>query len=152
LRKSGSDDQSHWNRRRFLNGSLAAGAAAAGLWRGALPVLASERGRDRGGDDLTEGDIAILRLLAAAELIEADLWQQYSELGGTQDGEVSGVNGGNSLYMAALQILDGDMSQYVHDNTDDELSHAAFLNAYLESKGQKPSKRTMAYRLGKPLN
>jgi ferritin-like protein len=163
LRKSGNYDQCNLNRRRFLNGSLAASAAAAGLWRGALPVLASERGRDRGGENLTEGDVAILRLLAAAELIEADLWQQYSELGGTQDGEVSGLNGGNSLYMAALQILDGDMSQYVHDNTDDELSHAAFLNAYLESKGQKhvdldkfrtlpSSKATGARQLGRLTN
>ena len=27
------------------------------------------------------------------------------------------------------------MAQYIHDNTDDEKSHAAFLKAYLESKG-----------------
>ena len=134
-----SDDKSHLNRRTFLNGSLAASAAAAGLWRGALPVLAKQgAGATERGGDLTKGDGAILRLLAAAELIEADLWQQYSELGGTQDREVSGVHGGNPLYMAALQILDGDMSQYVHDNTDDELSHVAFLNAYLELKGQNP--------------
>src|SRR5579884_3681811 len=59
------------------------------------------------------GDIAILRFLAAAEIIETDLWLQYSELGGTQDREVSGENGGNELYMAALQILDGDMPQYI---------------------------------------
>ena len=69
------------------------------------------------------------------EQVEADLWIQYSELGGTQDNEVSGVNGGNPLYAAALQILDGDMPQYIHDNTDDEISHAAFLGKYLESKG-----------------
>jgi hypothetical protein len=123
------------NRRSFLKGGMVAAGAAtlgAGLFKGGLSAF----GRDR-DDELTQGDVAILRLLAAAELIEADLWQQYSELGGTQDNEVSGVNGGNPLYMAALQILDGDMSQYVHDNTDDELSHVAFLNAYLESKGQK---------------
>jgi hypothetical protein len=84
---------------------------------------------------ITKGDIAILRFLNALEQVEADLWQQYSELGGTQDNEVSGVNGGNALYTAALQILDGDMAQYIHDNTDDELSHASFLKNYLESKG-----------------
>ena len=39
---------------------------------------------------------------------------------------------------AALTILDGDMPQYIHDNTDDEISHAAFLKAYLESKGAEP--------------
>ena len=91
--------------------------------------------RDESSDDLTQGDIAILRFLNALEQVEADLWTQYSELGGVQDNEVSGVNGGNPLYMGALQILDGDMSQYIHDNTDDENSHAAFLKAYLESKG-----------------
>ncbi|HEX5482465.1 MAG TPA: hypothetical protein VFZ08_07540 [Terriglobia bacterium] len=125
------------NRRLFLKkGMLAAGGAAAGagLLANGLPVFAGDHDGD-GDDRLTRGDVAILRLLAAAEIIETDLWQQYSELGGTQDKEVSGVKGGNPLYMGALQILDGDMPQYVHDNTDDELSHALFLNAYLASKG-----------------
>jgi len=87
------------------------------------------------GGDITRGDIAILRFLNALEQIEADLWLQYSELGGIQDNEVSVVGGGNALYTGALQILDGDMAQYIHDNTDDEFSHAAFLKAYLESRG-----------------
>jgi hypothetical protein len=85
---------------------------------------------------LTKGDAAILRFLAAAEIIESDLWIQYNELGGVQDNEVPGLGGGGSMpYTLALQNLDGDMPQYIHDNTDDELSHAAFLNAYLASKG-----------------
>src|SRR5579863_237276 len=79
---------------------------------------------------LSEGDAALLRFAAAVELIEADLWQQYNELGG--------INGGNPAYIAALSNLDGDMAQYIADNTDDELSHAAFLNAYLISKGEEP--------------
>jgi hypothetical protein len=79
---------------------------------------------------LSRGDAAILRFLAAAEIIESDLWQQYNELGG--------VNGGNRAYILALQNLDGDMPQYIADNTDDELSHAAFLNAYLKSRGAEP--------------
>jgi hypothetical protein len=79
---------------------------------------------------LSKGDAALLRFAAAAELIEADLWQQYNELGGVQ--------GGNPAYIAALSNLDGDMPQYIADNTDDELSHAAFLNAYLISKGEAP--------------
>jgi len=122
-------------------GLLGRGLSAFGQERaGAGPSVkqgdvAFKRDREERRDRLTRGDVAILRLLAAAELIETDLWQQYSELGGTQDSEVSGVNGGNPLYTAALQILDGDMDQYVHDNTDDEISHAAFLNAYLASKG-----------------
>ena len=123
------------NRRSFLKtGITAAGAATigAGLLGSRLPAFGQERDRD---GDLTKGDIAILKFLNAVEQIEADLWIQYSELGGTQDNEVSGVNGGNPLYTAALTILDGDMAQYIHDNTDDEISHAAFLKAYLESKG-----------------
>ena len=72
---------------------------------------------------------------AAAEIIESDLWEQYTELGGTQDSEESGVSGGSPLYMSALQILDGDMAQYIHDNTDDEKSHFSFSNAYLDSRG-----------------
>lgn len=128
------------NRRSFMKkGVLAAGGAAmsAGLLAKRFPVFADDRDGD-GDDRLTRGDVAILRLLAAAEIIESDLWQQYSELGGVQDKEVSGVNGGNPLYRAALTILDPDMPQYIHDNTDDELSHAAFLNAYLMSKGHHP--------------
>lgn len=116
----------------------------AGLLTRGLPSFADDRedDRDRNGDGhLTRGDVAILRLLAAAEIIETDLWQQYAELGGVQDKgsniEVLGI-GGNPLYTAALTILDGDMAQYIHDNTDDEQSHVAFLNAYLMSKGHDP--------------
>jgi hypothetical protein len=83
------------------------------------------------------------------------LWEQYDELGG--------VNGGNSAYMAALSNLDGDMPQYITDNTDDERSHAAFLNAYLRSKGAEPvnldafrtlasSKATGARQVGRLTN
>jgi|SRR5438477_378194 len=100
---------------------LAPGAA---LLRGSGKALAAN-----GRQELTQGDVAILQLLAAAELIEADLWQQYNELGG--------VDAPTSGYAAALQILDGDQPQYIADNTDDEMSHAAFLNAYLKSKGEQ---------------
>ena len=122
------------NRRSFLkNGMIAAGAATvgAGLLTAGLPAF----GRDDDRAPITKGDIAILRFLNALEQVEADLWLQYSELGGTQDNEVSGVKGGNPLYAGALQILDGDMAQYIHDNTDDEISHASFLKNYLESNG-----------------
>ncbi|PYX04753.1 MAG: hypothetical protein DMG85_16830, partial [Acidobacteria bacterium] len=78
---------------------------------------------------LPDGDVAILQLLAAVELIEEDLWQQYNELGG--------VDAPDSGYKAGLVILDGDQPQYIADNTDDEISHAAFLNAYLASKGEQ---------------
>ena len=119
------------SRRSFLGKSLAVGAGTigAGLLANAPTARAS------GG--LTAGDEAILRLLAAAELIEADLWQQYNELGGIQDPEVPGGTGSRA-YTAAIQVLDEDMDQYIHDNTDDEITHAAFLNAYLAAKGAEP--------------
>ncbi len=123
--------KSFLSRRSFLGKSLAVGAGTigAGLLANAPTARAS------GG--LTRGDADILRFLAAAELIEADLWQQYNELGGIQDAEVPGGTG-SPAYTAALQVLDGDMNQYIHDNTDDEITHAAFLNAYLASKGGEP--------------
>src|ERR1700730_1327501 len=104
---------------------LAPGAALLGSAGKALAGNENQRDNDR----LTRGDVAILQLLAAAELIEADLWQQYTELGG--------VDAPTTGYTAALQILDGDQPQYISDNTDDEFSHAAFLNAYLKSKGEQ---------------
>ena len=76
-----------------------------------------------------------MKFLQALEQVEEDLWRQYAELGGTQDNEFTGLTGGNAAYTQALQLLDGDMPQYIHDNTDDEISHARFLGNYLESKG-----------------
>ena len=116
-------------RRSFLR-NLGVGAAllapGAALLGNAGKALAAN-GNQKQGNALSRGDVAILQLLAAAEIIEADLWQQYTELGG--------VDAPTTGYTAALQILDGDQPQYISDNTDDELSHAAFLNAYLASKG-----------------
>jgi hypothetical protein len=83
---------------------------------------------------LDKGDASILRFLAAAEILETDLWQQYNELGGIPDNEVPGGSG-NPTYTAALAVLGADMAQYIHDNTEDELTHEVFINAYMESKG-----------------
>src|SRR5262249_2617142 len=47
-------------------------------------------------------------------------------------------DGQNPFYVSALQNLDGDMPQYISDNTGDEESHQTFINAYLMSKGQRP--------------
>ena len=124
------------NRRSFLKKSMVAGAAAtvgAGLLADSSSVLGQE-GREERSGRLTKGDAAILRFLAAAEILETDLWQQYNELGGIQDSEVPGGSG-SVPYTAALQVLDGDMPQYIHDNTEDELTHEVFINAYLASKG-----------------
>ena len=114
-------------RRSFLR-NLGLGAALL-VPGGALLSGSSKALAANGSQSLNAGDVAILQLLAAAELIEADLWQQYKELGG--------VDAPDSGYKAGLVILDGDQPQYIADNTDDELSHAAFLNAYLRSKGQQ---------------
>jgi len=86
---------------------------------------------------LTPGDAALLRFAAAAEILEADFWIQYNELGGVQDPEVPGGTG-NEPYTNAIEVLDEDMPIYIHDNTDDEITHHTFLNAYLASKGATP--------------
>jgi len=124
------------NRRSFLTkGTVAAGAATLGAGVLARKTFASDREGDSDRTPITRGDIAILRFLQALEQVEEDLWRQYAELGGTQDDEFTGLTGGNAAYIQALQLLDGDMPQYIHDNTDDEISHASFLKNYLESKG-----------------
>src|SRR3984893_2081865 len=95
-------------------------------------------------NEITEGEAAILRFLAAAEILESDLWEQYWELGGVPFGEHVDIpraesppsfSVGNAAYIAELQILDGDMPQYITDNTDDEFSHQAFIRAYLVFRG-----------------
>ena len=116
------------NRRRFLKNALvAAGAAGVGT-----QLLA-----DNGNDKLSKGDAALLRFAAAAEILESDFWVQYNELGGVPDSEVPGGSG-NPIYTAALENLDSDFPQYIHDNTDDEITHFTFLNAYLTSKRAEP--------------
>src|ERR1700759_1491069 len=131
------------NRRSFVKQSLmAAGAATVGsslLTSSAFADTASHSASKtltRNGS-LSSGDAALLRFAAAAELLEADFWIQYNELGGIQDSEVPGGTG-NTLYTDALNTLDEDMSQYVHDNTDDEITHNQFLNAYLAAHGAAP--------------
>jgi hypothetical protein len=102
---------------------LIPGAALLGARREALGEALAENGPSV----VTQGDVAIMRFLAAAELLEQDLWQQYSELAE-----------GNPAFEDALAVLDEDMNQYIFDNTDDELSHADFLNAFLVSVGAQP--------------
>ena len=147
------------SRRSFLQTGLAVGAGVvgSGLLAEAVPALAAG---EHGG--LTRGDAAILRFLAAAEMIETDVWQQYNELCGIQDSEVPGGSG-SAAFTAAVAVLDADMAQYVHDNTEDELTHFTFINAYLASKGAEPanldrfrtlpsSKATGAQQIGRLTN
>jgi len=127
------------SRRSLLKG-LAVGAGAGTLGAGLLSagVLNNSHAHAQGTSSaLTKGDVAILRFLAAAEILETDLWQQYNELGGIQDSEVPGGSG-NAVYTQALSVLDADMAQYIHDNTEDEMSHFTFINAYLIAKGADP--------------
>jgi hypothetical protein len=143
--RQNSEAQGIPNRRSFLKKSLVAGAVAT-TGMGVLAKTPSAFGQSSRGS-LTKGDVSILQFLAAAEIIESDLWLQYQELGGVQDDEVSQLastlipgyparaTGGNPLYMQDLLPLDGDMSQYIHDNTEDELTHEVFINKYLASKG-----------------
>jgi hypothetical protein len=134
-------------RRSFLQGIGVAGVA---LTAGAvLPSILDAQAA--GGVGLSKGDAAILRFLAAAEILETDLWLQYNEFGGTQDGEVEKLasqmipgypaspTGGNPLYLEDLLPLDSDMSQYISDNTEDELSHEVWINNYLVAHGAAPA-------------
>ena len=113
-----------FGRRSFLKRVGLGGAVlvpGASLLAGATSARA-----DAFANRLSRGDVAILRFLAAAETLETDLWQQYTE-----------VSLGNAAFQNALFALDGDMPTYVNQNTRDELSHEQFLNAYLMSKGHK---------------
>jgi hypothetical protein len=119
------------SRRSFLGKSLAVGAGTIG----AGFFVNTRTAKASGG--LTPGDAALLRFAAAAEILETDFWVQYNEFGGIQDSEEPDGTG-NAAYTNALKQLDGDMDQYIHDNTEDERTHFTFLNAYLVSKGARP--------------
>jgi hypothetical protein len=134
-------------------------AAYLGQRRGAFGLLANKAEASGG---LTPGDAAILRFLAALETLETDFWQQNNELGGIQDSEVPGGTG-NKPYTDALTVLDSDMPQYIHDNTEDEFTHFTFINKYLEAHGMQPanleefrtlpsSKATGAQQIGRLTN
>jgi hypothetical protein len=128
------------DRRSFLKGGLLAGGAAVGAGLLATGPLARAQAQTQSSGSLNKGDIAILRFLAAAELIEADLWTQYAELGGIGTNSPIEVDPTQTLnnYQVALSNLDSDGPQYITSNWKDEVTHATFLNAYLESRGAEP--------------
>ena len=116
--------------RRFFMKSLAAGSASL------LPVGAVFADHDDRNDrddrrhdrlSITDSDAAILRFLAAAEILETDLWQQYTEFASV-----------DSRYADALEAIDDDMPTYVAQNTADEFSHQDFLNAFLVKMRKRP--------------
>jgi len=75
----------------------------------------------------TPGDVAILKFLAAAELVEDDLWQQYCELAV-----------GNPGFNRGLRRIDPSIIRYICDDRDDERSHHQLINAYLASINETP--------------
>jgi len=131
LEERANPSKSSISRRSFLGKSLAVGAGTVGAG-----FFINTR-TARASNGLTPGDAALLRFAAAAEILETDFWVQYNELGGIQDSEEPDGTG-NAAYTDALKVLDGDMDQYIHDNTEDERTHFTFLNAYLVSKGAQP--------------
>jgi hypothetical protein len=92
------DAEQSWrltDRRSFLLKGAAVGAGAIGASHLLTAPPASASGR------LTKGDVAILQFLAAAELLEADLWE-HNELGGIQDSERPGGSGDPGLHQSSL--------------------------------------------------
>jgi hypothetical protein len=120
------------SRRSFLSKTIALGAGTVGAG-----LLSSIRAEEASAS-LSRGDAALLRFPAALEALEADFWVQYNELGGIQDAEVPGGHS-NAAYTEALEIIEDEMRDYIHDNTDDEITHHQFLNAYLVSRGALPA-------------
>jgi len=148
MKEKGSVFSGAKNRRSFLKNSMVA-AGAATMGAALLPGTSAAFGQeDDDHSPITKGDIAILTFLSALEQVEADLWIQYAELGGATNQGLSPIDlqqngkkivtGLAPAYITGLLVLDGDMPQYIADNTDDEISHHAFLNNYLQSKGAKP--------------
>jgi len=131
-----SSDPGVVRRRSFLKGLGIVGATL--LPAGALLLSKGKAQETTSGGRLSKGDADLLRFAAWVELVESDLWTQYAELGGATKPNDGGPNTGNPAYKLALQNLDGDMPQYIADNTDDEISHHRFLNNYLQSKGASP--------------
>lgn len=139
----------------FGRRSLLKGAAVAGF-------VTFSGGAAEAAAGLSSGDAAILRFLAAVEIIETDMWQQYNELAGVQDAEVPGGSG-NPAFTEALMVLEEESDIYIHDNTENEMTHELFLNAYLEDHGAAPanlemfrtlpsSKATGAQQIGRLTN
>jgi len=112
------------NRRSFFK-STAMGAALAipglGLLNGAESLFAGSK------PTINDNDLAVLQFLAAAELLECDLWGQYCELAKN-----------NEPFRRALQKIDESMPSYVCGDFEDECSHATFINAYLVAAGKDP--------------
>ena len=99
-------------RRSFLKGVTIAGAGAM------APAILVKAAKAQEGRRLSRGDTAILRFLAAAEIIESDLWSQYAELGGVAEFQQlsngnPGFNGGNSAYISKTPFGSGTEARFL---------------------------------------
>src|SRR6266700_767177 len=103
-------------RRSFLRGL---GVVGATLLPASAILMGQAKAQEQSTGRLTKGDADLLRFAAWAEIVESDLWTQYNELGGATKPNDGAPNVGNPAYILALQNLDGDMPQYISDNTDD---------------------------------
>ena len=112
--------------RRFFVKSLAA-TGASFIPIAALADHGDRRNKDQNHVSITDSDADILRFLAAAEILETDLWQQYTEFADM-----------DSPYADALEAIDDDMPTYIDQNTADEFSHQDFLNALLVKAHKQP--------------
>jgi len=113
-------------RRRSFIRTLAFGGATVVPIGAALAEQNGQQGSPRGAS-ITDSDADILRFLAAAEILETDLWQQYTDFANA-DGP----------FKDALENIDDDMPTYVTQNTNDEFSHQDFLNAFLVKMHKQP--------------
>jgi len=112
-------------RRSFIKTLAFGGASVAPI--GAAFASQNQRHGPPSRVSITDSDADILRFLAAAEILETDLWQQYTDFANA-DGP----------YMDALEAIDDDMPTYVTQNTNDEFSHQDFLNAFLVKAHKQP--------------
>ena len=111
------------NRRSFLQRAGLLGAAAV-PFAGLMATAGTARANNAAG--VPASDVAILKFLAAAELLECDLWQQYCELA-TE----------NKRFRKALERIDDSLPDYVCGDYEDECSHANLINAFLVAIGEQ---------------
>lgn len=111
----------NFSRRSFGRGMLGALAVSGLGMMDARSAIAQAK------PSLNEGDVAVLKFLAAAELVEADLWGQYSELASN-----------NPSFRRALSRIKDTLPDYINGDFADETSHASFINAFLAAAGEEP--------------
>ena len=121
------------SRRSFLSKSLAVGAGTIGA--GLLPGIRTATAS--GG--LTSGRRGPASVRQRRPKYSRPISGSSTTSSAASQTAKSRAEPGNPAYTQALKVLDEDMDQYIHDNTEDEITHFRFLNAYLVSKGAAPA-------------